>query len=375
MRRLAALLLLALLLMACDPTPTPTIPPTVTPTHTPTPYPTLPLPPGVPTPSDWPYDSITRSALSQAATQNTSAKKGIAGPGGSKPVDLAVQQSTIGAAWWYDWDRCYTGGGLAQYMPMIRATHDWTVTDFTRFPCGSYWLIGNEPDNKSQDNLTPMEAAICYGSLTHAILNYDSTAKIIIGGFTDPSQYTRTTYKAQFESAWMSLYNENVIDVITGWHVHAYVHRIGSETTAQALQRVTERQLRAWTQENPGLELWVTEFGSLDNGADLVYIMSAMTNWMEAEAGVTRYAWFYNGDDSKDDYGKLKNRWAFCSLWDWSSGLLLPELTALGANYMALPDAISIPTPTPRPTGPVVLDDWQVEVLRLLKTIEAAVRK
>ena len=243
--RIVSMILLVVLLAACDPTPTPTIPPTI------------PLPTGVPTPSDWPYDNTTDRTLSQAVIQNSSVKKGIAGPGGQKPTDLAVQQSTIGAAWWYDWDFRYTGDGIAEYVPMLRSGVDRTQIEAicTRIGYGSYWLVGNEPENKSQDNQTPVEAAIFQGAIVHALLECDPSAKIIIGGFVDPSQYTRTTYKAQFESAWMSLYNESVIDVVTGWHVHAYVHRIGSETTAQALQRVTERQLRAWAQENPGLEL------------------------------------------------------------------------------------------------------------------------
>ncbi len=89
-----------------------------------------------------------------------------------------------------------------------------------------------------------------------------------------------------------------------------------------------QRQLTAWQAENPGIELWVTEYGNLQ-GAD-ADTMRQMTAWLSEH--VDRYAYFYFGDPS--------GGWDYTSLYmePWP----LPQLTELGEVYRLLGEAVHL---------------------------------
>jgi len=87
---------------------------------------------------------------------------------------------------------------------------------------GSLWLIGNEPDVKWQDNVTPERYAAVYGELHAAIKSADPAAQVAIGGVSQPTPLRMAyldrvldAYRAQFGT-------EMPVDV---WNVHAFILR------------------------------------------------------------------------------------------------------------------------------------------------------
>jgi len=269
------------------------------------------------------------------------AKKGVAGPGGCPNItDLPMLYNVLQIEWAYTWASCmWLMPPHIEYVPMIRSIHAFDATRAQRivdyYGAGIYWLVGNEPDNQWQDNLTPMEAADAYGVIVNIILEVDPTAKIIIGNFTNPSQYFREVWFSQFKSAWMTKWNEEATAKIAGWGVHAYAHPYSGETQQNAIHRV-QRQLEAWMNENQGMELWVTEYGNL--WIEDIETMRQMTEWLDDR--VDRYAYFYFGDESGD--------WEVTSLYTepWP----LPMLTNLGEEYIHLPKRTPTATVTKIPT-------------------------
>ncbi len=101
------------------------------------------------------------------AGQDKSPKRGICGD--AYPQDLAVLAPSV--SWYYDWGvepPAVTQGQLSgiEWVPMA-----WNapanLTDFSnRIPAGSLYLLGfNEPNFRSQANMTPAQAAAAWPGL------------------------------------------------------------------------------------------------------------------------------------------------------------------------------------------------------------------
>jgi hypothetical protein len=87
---------------------------------------------------------------------------------------------------------------------------------------GSLWLIGNEPDVKWQDNVTPERYAAVYGELHAAIKAADSTAQVAIGGISQPTPL-RMAYLDRVLAAYRAQFGaEMPVDV---WNIHAFILR------------------------------------------------------------------------------------------------------------------------------------------------------
>lgn len=87
---------------------------------------------------------------------------------------------------------------------------------------GMLWMIGNEPDVPWQGNATPEQYARTYHDLYEAIKEADPTARLAIGGVSQPTPLRlayldaiRAAYRAQFSA-------EMPVDV---WNVHAFILR------------------------------------------------------------------------------------------------------------------------------------------------------
>ena len=87
---------------------------------------------------------------------------------------------------------------------------------------GSLWLIGNEPDVKWQDNVTPERYATLYNELHGAIKAADPTAQVAIGGVSQPTPL-RMAYLDRVLAAYRAQFGaEMPVDV---WNVHAFILR------------------------------------------------------------------------------------------------------------------------------------------------------
>lgn len=87
---------------------------------------------------------------------------------------------------------------------------------------GSLWLIGNEPDVRWQDGVTPEEYARLYGVLYQAIKEADPTAQVAVAGVSQPTPL-RLAYLDRVLEAYRDHFGaEMPVDV---WNVHAFILR------------------------------------------------------------------------------------------------------------------------------------------------------
>jgi hypothetical protein len=87
---------------------------------------------------------------------------------------------------------------------------------------GSYWLVGNEPDVRWQDNVTPQRYAEIYHDVYTFIKERDPEAKLVIGGVTQPTPLRRAYLDVVLDT-YEERYGEKMpIDV---WNVHAFTLR------------------------------------------------------------------------------------------------------------------------------------------------------
>jgi len=299
--------------------------------------------------------SVVILTLFLLGTRALADKKGVAGPGGCPDVPpLPAFYHELGVSWAYSWACCDWHTGV-EYVPMVRSIHGYSADDLIRMVLrhgsGSYWLIGNEPDNGGQDDLTPSQAAEAYGEIAQNILLVDPNARLIMLGLQSGSWDGRE-YLRNFRAEWMERWGFGVDDVVAGWHVHAYAHPWGGQTQDEAIARV-KTYVQAFRieidRESSGAELWVTEYGTLYGPyANTLHVMEVMTEWLEGYPGVQRYAWFYFGHPSCE--------WDGTALYTCAS-----EMSSLGRLYASLapgatpavtlsPSTTPVPSRTPPPT-------------------------
>jgi len=132
--------------------------------------------------------------------------------------------------WYVDWraraDPPRPGG--LEYVQMVRLKDGVlrpdaeTLAAIARANPGSLWLIGNEPDVKWQDNVEPAAYARLYHQAYTAIKGADPTARVAIGGVSQP-----TPLRMRYLEAVLAAYRDQFgaampIDV---WNVHNFILR------------------------------------------------------------------------------------------------------------------------------------------------------
>jgi hypothetical protein len=148
---------------------------------------------------------------------------------GSRRV-TAELASLLGFGWYLDWTVRPDGLRSAEvsYMPMIRLrdgkitpTGNALLAAVDALP-GALWLIGNEPDVKWQDNVTPESYAQAYHDLYILLKGRDPTCQVAIGGVSQPTPL-RLRYLDQVLQAYRERYGQEMpVDV---WNVHNFVLR------------------------------------------------------------------------------------------------------------------------------------------------------
>jgi hypothetical protein len=148
------------------------------------------------------------------------------GPGLGKLTDYVWDGAEPG--WYLSWNVDPRPVPGARFAQMVRVREDGfspaseTIRLAAQANPGSLWLIGNEPDVKWQDNVTPERYAAVYGELHAAIKAADPTAQVAIGGVSQPTPLRMAyldrvldAYRAQFGT-------EMPVDV---WNIHAFILR------------------------------------------------------------------------------------------------------------------------------------------------------
>ena len=87
---------------------------------------------------------------------------------------------------------------------------------------GSYWLVGNEPDVKWQDNVTPERYAELYHEVYAFIKERDPSAQLVIGGVSQPTPLRRAYLDIVLDSYQAKFGQPMPIDI---WNVHAFTLR------------------------------------------------------------------------------------------------------------------------------------------------------
>jgi putative glycosyl hydrolase len=233
---------------------------------------------------------------------------------------LAPSASAPGISWWYNWSTQSSGGDPSiEFVPMVWGGG--AVND--ALPTGASYVLGfNEPNFKSQANLTPQQAAAAWPTIeAHAKaagIPLVSPAVNFCGspssssGCSDPTVTDPYTWLKDFFAAC----NGCEVDYIA---VHWYNCDLPS--------------LKAYIEGNGGglagfvqfgKPIWLTEF-SCDGShpvADQKAYMQAAIPYLESNTNIFRYSWFSAGAIPSSVLANADG-----------------SLTELGATYVGLPQS------------------------------------
>jgi len=228
---------------------------------------------------------------------------------------------------------------------------------------GSFWLVGNEPDVLWQDNVTPQRYAEIYQEVFSFVKSRDPSAKIVIGGVSQPTPLRRAYLDLVLDSYQQTFGRSMPIDI---WNVHAFTLREeqdswgvgippGMEGSSGILYEIEDHDnlnimkqnlidFRAWMAERGygDKPLVVSEYGILmpeDYGFPPEVVGSFLTESIDI------FRTLANETGYSPDEGRLVQWWFWFSIYDddlYPTGNLFDplnqELTPLGhtwAEYVA----------------------------------------
>jgi hypothetical protein len=177
-----------------------------------------------------PDASDVSSALALPSVPSSGRERfGVGVPGAAGSVsDYAIEWLDIG--WYLNWRvevDPYRPGGVA-FWQMVRVSKEGyrpdeeTIRSAVAANRGAVWLIGNEPDVRWQDNVTPERYAEIYHELYHALKSLDLTCTVAIGGVSQPTPL-RLAYLDRILAAYQAEYGEPMpVDM---WNVHGFILR------------------------------------------------------------------------------------------------------------------------------------------------------
>ncbi|MBL7078596.1 hypothetical protein ISS42_02985 [Candidatus Shapirobacteria bacterium] len=242
-----------------------------------------------------------------------------------------------------------------------------TITARKNLPAeNKYWLILNEPEWK-EDKYYKKGVGKMTEDILFAIdylLGKDPQAKFIVAWYPGVSGQWRT----KVEAGDYKRVNSDYTKVIAGWHIHTYrwqstLYNTNTINTylANFKQEISEHG--AVKDKEKGLEVWLTEFGTLMEGGGCEYLatqtgcecrfdridndpnqlcvdfMKKLLYWLESDSSIDRYFWWsYGNCDSAWLTGSIAgNRDAcFGALTTRTSGSAV--INNLGKAFAALPN-------------------------------------
>jgi hypothetical protein len=249
-------------------------------------------------------------------------KRGIASNAAPGSV-FSPSATQAGVSWWYSWSLQGTGQGAGiEFVPMIWGTGSL----HSALPSGSRYVLGfNEPNFKSQSNLTPAQAAADWPAVQTAAravgallvapaVNFCGSASNT-SGCSDPAVTDPYTWLKDFFADCTGC---QVDGIAVHWYncdlpsLRAYIE--GNVDAGGGLQGFVQF----------GKPIWLTEF-SCDGShtvADQKAYMQAAVPYLENNPHVFRYSWFSAGPIPN---AELAN----------SDG----TLNDLGTTYVGLPES------------------------------------
>jgi hypothetical protein len=183
--------------------------------------------PGLPTPTSVPSPTVTRPSPPTLGLLRPRQRLGASSGSLAVGPELAER---LGLGWYLDWavrPEVFRSSEVA-YMPMVRLADGEILPDgeelreAARAMPGALWLIGNEPDVKWQDNVTPEDYAAAYQHLYALLKEEDPRCLVAIGGVSQPTPL-RLRYLDRILAAYERAYGQPMpVDV---WNVHNFILR------------------------------------------------------------------------------------------------------------------------------------------------------
>lgn len=218
----------------------------------------------------------TTTTTTAKATATLASKRGV--PYTSAAYANLFQGTKVD--WAYNWGQ--TTSGLAsgiEYVPMLwgnGSTSTWATNAQNAINNGATHLLSfNEPDNPSQANLTPAQAAKLYMQYMQP---FAGKAKLGSPAITNGDN----TWGIPWLTAFLGNCTACTIDF-------APIHWYESATNIAYFEsQVTNAHAAA------GVPIWVTEFGATSGTeAQIETFVSTVTSWMDSQSYVERYSYFY----------------------------------------------------------------------------------
>ena len=212
---------------AKPPAKTVTPAPTLTPTPTSTPFSSTEQPPSL-TPTLAPISTPTSSPFTKISILWDGRPRWGVGVAIGPISRYNIKPLRLG--WYLDWrarpDPPRPEG--IEYVQMVRLRGGKLtpgveeISQIAQSNPGSLWLIGNEPDVKWQDNVSPASYAEFYHKAYQAIKSADPTAKVAIGGVSQPTPL-RLKYLELILQAYRERFGEEIpVDI---WNIHNFILR------------------------------------------------------------------------------------------------------------------------------------------------------
>ncbi|ADO71455.1 glycosyl hydrolase [Stigmatella aurantiaca] len=277
-----------------------------------------------------PKDAQAQEPLAAAAAKST--KRGIS-YGYHSAADMTALSA--GISWWYNWSPQPEAGAASvapsvgvSFVPMVWGGTPNADQLAAQIPAGAQYLLGfNEPNFKSQANMTPSRAASLWPvledvarrknlKLVSPAVNYCGDC-VSEGGttFTDPVAYL---------DAFFAACTNCKVDYVA---VHWYACDVSALSWYIGLFKKYNKPI------------WLTEFACGDRPHNEITLavqkkyMTDAVNYLENEPAVFRYSWFSGRNSEIPNINLLGN-----------SG----QLTELGQLYVSLPSGGStVPKLTP----------------------------
>lgn len=213
------------------------------------------------------------------------------GFGLSTKADAQYWANQLNASWYLDWKTtAVKNDQFPEYWQMIRLSPQGyrpsrieIIALAIEYP-GHTWIIGNEPDNIYQDNITAEEYASFYHELYYLIKRFDPTAKVATGAVSQATPL-RLDYLNEVLTVYSQHYQHQM--PVDWWTLHAYILREedgswgagispGMNQKSGTLYSIEDhadlelfkeniRQFRLWMNNNgyQNKPLAITEFGIL----------------------------------------------------------------------------------------------------------------
>ena len=265
-----------------------------------------------------------------------------AGFGLSDSANASYWSRALGASWYYTWGmNDFGGGGERQFWPMVRSadmqlpeTRQKIVETAKKHP-GAVWILGNEPDNIHQDNLSAEAYAEMFHTAAGWIQSADPGAQLAIAGMSIPSPL-RLKYLETVLQTYRERFGEPM--PVDWWNIHGYVLReernqwgvgipTGMDEDAGVLYEVKDHgDIEVFKQQVQLFRTWMKQHGYQDSSL----VLSEFGILFPSKLGYSpdfvaqyltdTFTWLDQARDfeignPQDEY-RLVQRWAWFSLSD-----------------------------------------------------------